>query len=196
MGPPEIFRLVAAGLILLSSGQLLALVESGSNAETQLKFWNLSEGALALELIQRLPDQTRAFFQARGFPKAIANDVGTQCVFQAIGKNTATKIQAHSVSYDMRDWKLLVDGKYRGVKLKQEWDREWANTDISTAARVAFRWATYPTQQGFEAGGDYNWGMISFGLPPGSVFDLQLVWKQDNIASTRWIRQIECAEDR
>ena len=67
---------------------------------------------------------------------------------------------------------------------------------VEEGHRVAFRWATFPTQQSFEAGGDYNWGMISFGLPPGSVFDLQLVWRQDNIVKTQWIKQIECPADR
>ena len=196
MASLKISRLASLWLLLLFSDQLLAVVETGINAETRLKNWKLSEGALSLELIQRLPDQTRAFFQARGFPRAIADDIGTQCVFQAIGKNTAAKIQGHSVSYDLHDWRLLVDGNARGIKLKQKWDIEWADSDISKAARVAFRWATFPTQQNFEAGGDYNWGMISFGLPPGSVFDLQLVWEQDSIVKTRWIKQIECPADR
>lgn len=192
----KITRRASLWLLLLFSSQLLAVVETGVNTESQLKNWKLSEGALSLELIQRLPDQTRAFFLARGFSVAIANDIGTQCVFQAIGKNTASKIQGHSVSYDLHDWRLLVDGNDRGIKLKQKWDSEWTDSDISKAARVAFRWATFPTQQSFEAGGDYNWGMISFGLPPGSVFDLQLVWRQDNIVKTQWIKQIECPADR
>ena len=183
-------------LLLLFSDPSLAVVETDINTDTQLKNWKLTDGALSLELIQRPPDQTRAFFQARGFPKTIANDIGTQCVFQAIGKNTATKIQGHSVSYDLHDWRLVVDGNDRGIKLKQKWDSEWTDNDISMAARVAFRWATFPTQQSFETGGDYNWGMITFGLPPGSVFDLQLVWEQDKRVKTQWIRQIECPADR
>lgn len=62
------------------------------------------------------------------------------------------------------------------------------------ASRLAFRWATFPTQQTFEQGGDYNWGMTSFGLPPGTIFDLHVFWMQGSQQKDLWIKSIQCSQ--
>ena len=191
----QLARFSTATAALLLSTSATAVVERGIDAETQLKSWKLSEGAFSLELIQRLPDQTRGFFLARGFSSQIADDIGTQCVLQTIGRNTDSSGGA-SIRYNLADWVVRSDSETRSIKFKEQWDQEWSEQEVNTAARLAFRWATFPTQQEFEPGGDYNWGMISFGLPPGSVFDLQLRWQQDNQEKHHWITQIECPNDR
>jgi hypothetical protein len=43
--------------------------------------------------------------------------------------------------------------------------------------------------------GDYNWGMTAYGLPPGAVFDLNVVWQQTGQVQEGWIRRIECPAD-
>ena len=173
-----------------------AQVEVSMDPETQLTSWKFSEQHFSLELIQRLPDQTRAFFQARGFSSEIANDIATQCVLQAIGKNTSDKDQLAEVSYHLKNWKIYLGKKAQGIKLKEQWDDEWTDDQVNNASRIAFRWATFPTQQSFDPGGDFNWGMISFGLPPGSIFDLEIEWRQDNHLHSQWIKQIQCPVDR
>ncbi len=183
-------------ILLTTTLPVLANVERGIDVETQLKSWKLLQGALSLELIQRLPDQTRGFFLARGFSRETANDIGTQCVLQTIGKNTTTTPKGTSLSYNLKDWIIRTSAETRGIKLKEQWLQEWKGRDVNNAAQLAFRWATFPTTQVFEPGGDYNWGMISFGLPPGSFFDLQVIWKEDNQTQSHWITQIECPKDR
>ncbi|MCP4075785.1 MAG: hypothetical protein GY744_06350 [Gammaproteobacteria bacterium] len=178
------------------SVQSIARVEQTVDVQTQLKSWKLTEAPFSLELIQRLPDQTRAFFQGRGFSSDIANDIATQCVLQTIGKNTSRSPQSKSISYNLYDWKIYVTTKAQRIKFKETWDKEWAEDGVSTASRIAFRWATFPTQQSFDPGGDFNWGMISFGLPPGSKFDLKVVWKHNNKTHSQWIKQIECPADQ
>lgn len=170
-------------------------VKTATDGQTQLQSWTLVEGALSLQIIQRLPDQTRAFFQGRGFSSNIANDIATLCVLQTIGKNTASSSDGDLISYDLHDWKVRYRGAPQSIKFKELWDQEWSKHDVSTASRLAFRWATFPTQQSFEAGGDFNWGMISFGLKPGSVFDLKVIWQQNNQTRSQWINQIKCPSD-
>lgn len=183
-------------LLSIVNPQSLALVEQSIDAETQLKSWALTQGTFSFELIQRLPDQTRAFFQARGFAKKIANDIGTQCVLQAIGRNTSVDNTGSPISFDLQEWIIQSETQSRSIKLKEDWDAQWPDDLVSSAARIAFRWATFPTEQTFEPAGDYNWGMISFGLPPGSLFDLKVVWRQNNEIQYQWIKQIECPADR
>jgi len=175
-----------------------AEVTRSTDAETGLKSWALNNDAFGLELIQRLPDQTRGFFQGRGFSRQVADQIATECVLQTIGKNNSSASTGKkSIQYNLQDWKVSVGGHLQGIKLKEQWEREWGDDpQISNAARIAFRWATFPTQQEFEPGGDFNWGMISFGLPPGTEFDLKVRWTQNGKAQSHWIKHIECPADR
>lgn len=166
------------------------------NPETGLVGWTLKRGGMQLELIQRLPDQTRAFFLARGFPVDVADTIGTSCVFQTIVRNTAREAGAKAVTVSLPDWQIRYEGHLRRVKLKEQWEREWPDDRVTPAARLAFRWATFPTEQTFEPGGDYNWGMISFDLPPGAVFDLNVRWQLAGEDYDTWMQGIVCAPDR
>jgi hypothetical protein len=166
-----------------------------STAEaTGLRSWRLVEGNLEVELVQRLPDQTRGFFMARGFPAAIADEIAVSCIFQTIIRNTGGQPGNSTVSVDLAQWRVIrADGK-QGIRLKEPWIASWPETVVGEASRLAFQWALFPTQQEFLAD-DYNWGMTAFGLPPGAVFDLDIVWQEDGKPHTARITAIECAPD-
>ena len=66
---------------------------------------------------------------------------------------------------------------------------------MSQAARIALRWSLLPTRQQFQPG-DYNWGMSSYGLPPGSHFDIQIVVNIGGHRVEHRLHDIECAQDR
>ena len=164
--------------------------------ENDLQSWELRQGALSLKLIQRTPDQTRAFFLARGFPRETANEIATACVLQTIGRNLGGTEKPVSLGYDLHDWRVRYKGELRPIRLKEDWAEAWkSHPEIPEAARIAFRWATFPTRQQFEPGGDYNWGMTSFGLPPGSRFDLQLRWRENGQPQSAWIKNLQCPQD-
>ena len=187
----RIFALPLATLPLLA----IAGVERGQD-ENGLQSWHLQQGALSLKLIQRTPDQTRAFFLARGFPREAANEIAIACVLQTIGRNLSGAEKPVSLGYDLHDWHIRHQGKLQPIRLKEDWAEAWKNRpEIPEAARIAFRWATFPTRQQFEPGGDYNWGMTSFGLPPGSRFDLQLRWQENGQPKSAWIENLQCPED-
>jgi len=174
-------------------------LEKTVDKETQLSAWKLSEGNFQLELIQRSPEQTRSFFQARGFSIKVADDIATSCVFQTIGRNTEADNKTDSVSVDLSEWRIVVADSQnktaKPIKLKEHWNEEWKGANVSTASRIAFRWATYPSEQSFDPGGDFNWGMISVGPKPEVVFDLHIVWKQGDKKHDAWIRQMQCPKD-
>ncbi len=184
-------------LLCFIHGPSLADVSRSQNKETALIGWKLQQSKLELELIQRLPDQTRAFFLARGFPAEIADELGRACIFQTILRNTEKTDRGAStaLTVNLKDWQVNQAGVSQPLKLKEVWDHSWPDEVVSKSARLAFRWATFPTEQIFQAG-DYNWGMISFGLPPGMHFDLQLVWKEGDEKYTARINKLICADDR
>ncbi len=204
----KIFFIVLCCLPLIT----LAKMETGLNEvlvdkTTGLKTWQFIQSGLELQLVQRLPDQTRGFFQGRGFTKQQADEIATQCVFQTIVKNTGLQKTGEPISISLKTWRISLTNPARkhnlvqGIKLKEDWAEEWLaiqdkEKQVKQSARIAFKWATFPSEQTFEPGGDYNWGMISFGLPPGTTFDLLIVWQVGRQSHERWIKNIQCPEDK
>ncbi len=196
---------------VLAFAQPDSVSEVTTDAATGLKTWSLIQSSLDLRLVQRLPDQTRGFYQGRGFTKQQADDIGTSCVFQTIVKNTALKGSGEPISISLKTWRLKKihvplnslskEEPEQGIKLKEDWAKEWSSIkdkekQVKLSARIAFKWSTFPSEQTFEPGGDYNWGMISFGLAPGEQFDLQLVWQTTQQSYKKWLRNIQCPKDR
>lgn len=176
-----------------------------TDAATGLKSWKLTQSGLELQLVQRLPDQTRGFYQGRGFSKQQANAIATQCVFQTIVKNINPKKTDEPISISLKTWRLKTshstpENPTQGIKLKEDWAKEWQAIEdkakqVKTSARVAFKWSTFPSEQTFEPGGDYNWGMISFGLAPGEIFDLHVFWQTTTQSHSKWLKNIQCPPD-
>ena len=181
--------------IILFLQPAYAEVTKTTAPETGLIEWTLTDNNLELKLIQRLPDQTRSFFEARGFPRDITDNIAKSCVFQTIARNTS-KENNQVIHISLKTWLIKINNHSQTVKFKENWDSEWNTGQVTPASRLAFRWATFPTEQSYQPSGDYNWGMISFGPEPGSVFDLYVQWNINNKTKSTWIKNITCAKDR
>jgi len=185
-----------AGLLLVMAGAAMSQTEisTGIDADADLPYWEIRKPGMSLRLVQRLPDQTRAFFLARGFARADVDLIAQSCVFQTIFKNTSQAAQPSALEYNLRDWRVRVAGAARGLKTREDWAEEWAPRGIPQPARIAFEWALLPTRQIYNPG-DYNWGMSVFNLPPDSRFDLEVVWQQYGARHTEVLKDVHCAAD-
>ena len=194
--PTRTGRCCLGALLALMMGLPVAAAEvvRSADGETGLAKWSFTAGDVQIELIQRLPDQTRGFFQARDFPTAVADEIARNCIFQTIIRNRNTSGAGLPVAIDLEDWRIRHDDAEGGMKLKESWLASWPEATVDQAARLAFQWALFPTRQEFLPG-DYNWGMTAYGLPAGSVFDLLVVWRSEGLEDSGWIRGIECAPD-
>lgn len=181
-------------LALLPAVAAAGAVERERDPETGLVSWHWQGEALSLELVQRLPDQSRAFFLGRGFGSDNADAIAVACVFQTILRNQAPEGDGPTVAVDLDDWRVVRDGGTRPLRLEKTWEGRWEQTGASQAARIAFRWSLFPTQQEFEPG-DYNWGMIPFGPAPGERFDLRFRWREDGESRRGVIEGLRCAPD-
>ena len=180
--------------MIVSSPTLWAVATTGIDKDAQLPYWELKSRGLSLRLVQRLPDQTRAFFAARGFAAAETELIAQSCIFQSVIKNDATLVASDDVSYDLTAWKVLHQGQLTDLKTREYWEKEWLLRNVKKAARIAFEWSLLPSQQKYQRQ-DYNWGMSSFGLTPGATFDLTVVWTLDKKPQQAIIKNIECAKD-
>lgn len=190
----DLSRVTLASALLCALPFAHAEVATGIDAEAGLPFWELREPGITLRLVQRLPDQTRAFFMARGFARADIEPAAENCVFQTVFKNVSEGEGASPLEYSLEDWVVTSAGNEQRMQTREHWAEEWARRGVAKPARIAFEWALYPTRQIYNPG-DYNWGMSVFGLKPGSRFDLTVVWRQGGERRSARIEGLQCAPD-
>ena len=77
-------------------------LHSHKEEQTNLNIWEWREAGISFQLIQRTPDETRAFFQARDFSSSDSNIIAKTCVFQTIVRNDGKQ----SLSYNLNDWQV------------------------------------------------------------------------------------------
>ena len=167
---------------------------TGTDATAQLPFWEWRDEAMKIRFVQRLPDQTRAYFAGRGFAKSEVDDIAGFCIFQTVYTNISTAKRPHVITHDIHDWRY----HYRGITYKmtprENWRKIWQRKHVAQPQIVAFEWSLLPSKQVFQSG-DYNWGMSVFALPPGASFNLDLAWKEDGKPQSASIKGITCAKD-
>lgn len=185
-------------LYALSQGALAvthtATLTTGIDEQSLLPYWKIEKQGMSIRFVQRLPDQMRAFFLARGFSANDAEHIATSCAFQTVLTNTSHKSVPSPLNFDLRDWVVNHESKKSGMKAREDWSKEWDAKKISMSSKLAFKWALVPTQMEYRPN-DYNWGMSFFNLKPGSVFDLKVVWRQYDKIHSYIIKGIQCAPD-
>ena len=189
-----ITSLLVIALIIISLIQALFLLPLSQATAQQPPARKLEQNGLKLELAPLPPDTVRAFFMGRGFGSKHADHlVATGCVFRSAIGSSRQQANAPPVTTDLAQWRILRPGRPAAVlKTREQWQEEWRQRGLDEDARVAFYWALFPTRQTFAAG-DYNWGMLTFALPPGSRFDLKLVWQENARTREALMKDLTCA---
>ena len=156
--------ILAGGCLYVATAGAVQL-STGIDEQAQLPFWQLADQGMSLRLVQRLPDQTRGFFMARGFDAEQAERIARSCVFQTVFRNTSHEAEPSALSYDLRQWTVHRNGLASRMRTREDWQKVWEGSEARQAARIALEWALLPTRQTYEPG-DYNWGMSMLGVPP------------------------------
>lgn len=149
-----------------------------TDERTGVKGWRFERDGIRVQLIQRLPDQTKAFFLGRGFQPAAADRLASRCLFQTIVHNIEP-LDGDHVVVDLGEWRVVQGEERESLLLKGKWQQEWARLGVTDRARTAFQWAFFPTRQDF-APGDWNMGMTSYPVEPGAPLTLELVWQKND----------------
>ena len=180
------------GAVLMPAA--VAEVTRSVNPDNGLEGWHFADGDIEIELIQRLPDQTRALFMNHEFSREVIEQLALSCMFQTIVRNADRSGSDRVVSIDLTQWRMRHDGKVGGILLKEPLLASWSDTDASPAAKLVVRWGMFPTQQDYMPG-DYNWGLTAYGVPPGTEFDLRVSWREGDVEHTGEILGVVCAPD-
>ena len=187
-----VVMLLMLGSITVAPAQ--AEVLRSVNEENGLEKWHFIAGDIEIELVQRLPDQTRALLMKHEFSREVIEELATSCMFQTIIRNSGRSGEGKPVSIDLTRWRLQHAGKITGMVMKEPLLESWTDADAAPAAKLVIRWGMFPTQQEYLPG-DYNWGLTAYGIPPGSVFDLDVNWQEGGRFHAGKIGDITCAPD-
>ncbi len=187
-------RLVLNLILLIIATPASAEQVTGMDEQAQLPFWEWRSAVLSLRFVQRLPDQSRAYFAGRGFQEADTKFIASHCIFQTVFKNVAAAGSQHVVEYDLDKWRVVFNGQQLPLKKREVWPSMWQERKTKPAQKIAFEWSLLPTLQRYQPS-DYNWGMTVFPLAHGSVFDLLLSWQVDGKPQQATIKNMQCAKD-
>jgi hypothetical protein len=164
------------------------------NESNGLRGWNFTDGDIGIELIQRLPDQTRALFMNHEFSREVIEQLALSCMFQTIIRNTGASGTGQPLAIDLAQWRMTHAGKTGSIMLKEPLLESWGPEQAGPAAKLVIRWGMFPTRQEYLPG-DYNWGLTAYGIAPGSVFDLEVQWTESGKPRSGRISGLVCAPD-
>ena len=163
-----------------------------TDPETGIETWETTAHGVSLRLTQILPDQVRGFYLARGFDAASVERLATgACVFQTVLRNESAR---GAIEFSLAEWRSVSARGERPLKLEADWQKEWGERGVPLPARTAFRYALYPTEHRYDIG-DWNMGMTTYTLPPGSRFDLRFVWREGDKRREAVLAGVLCATE-
>jgi hypothetical protein len=170
------------GACFILLGLSVALMPEGAAGETRytvspdsgIGTWETETDGVHLRMTQITPDQARAFMAARGLDEKSVEAFARHCVFMTVLRNDTRR----PINYCLAEWRYVPEDDVPQVLLtRHDWMANFQNRHLSQAARLAFEWAQFPVEQTYFPG-DWNQGMTTFELPPGSRFDVVYRWRQ------------------
>ena len=151
--------------------------------------WRLeTEDGFTLVFERLYPDMVRTFLIGRGFELKAANRFAGTCVYKSVLRNSAKQ---GDLEVDLRDWRVLINGKPRPLMIEPDWQKEWEKLSVSPSARIAFKWGQFQPHQ-VHGPNDWLQGMSNMDLEPDTTFDLEIAWKRGNKTHQAVLKGIRC----
>lgn len=96
--------------------------------------------AIAIHLINRTPDQLKAFYIARQFNKASINEILNTCFVTPIIHNFSQDI----LWLDLDEWRFSSNGKSFNRLRRDYWPERWKKAKLPQAQQSTFGWTLLP----------------------------------------------------
>ena len=181
----------AAGICLvtlLSSAACADETRYSQSPETGVATWETQTDQVHLRMTQITPDQARAFMAARGLDEKSVEEFAHHCVFMTVLRNASKR----PITYCMAEWRYIPeDGVPQVMLTKHDWLARFQNRHLAQPVKLAFEWSQFPVEQTFHPG-DWNQGMTTFELPPGSRFDVVYSWRQGKTLHEGTLKNVQC----
>lgn len=147
MREPVSYASMRTHLFLL--GALTAVAWGAATpAATPAAALRFENAQLVVQLHPRTPGQITAFYEGRGFPKAMVNRLSQQCFITVGIRNKSDGIIWH----DLNGWRFITaDGALRRED-RAYWRAQWQQMQVPLAYQSTFRWTQLPEQLDFRPG--------------------------------------------
>lgn len=183
-------NLLFARLALVSAGFAGFLAQAQESGDVEWRH-RAAQGAVTLAANPLRPAARAAFYEARGFTVGQIRAYSQSCGF-SFGMQNGGKT---SVSSRLADWRAVgADGSSIAFKLPARWDEEWEQAGVPPAARIAFKWAQFQTENVFEPG-DWIMGMATLERAPAAPFRLVARYRDEKGNHEIVLDKLECARD-
>jgi hypothetical protein len=156
--------------------------------ESAVATWETETDHVHLRMTQISPDQARAFMTARGLDEKSVEEFARHCVFMTVLRNESKR----PIRFCMTEWRYVPEDRVPQVMLtKHDWLARFQNRHLSQPVKLAFEWSQFPVEQTFHPG-DWNQGMTTFELLPGSHFDVVYRWRQGKTLHEGTLKNVQC----
>jgi len=109
-----------------------------------------------------------SFYRGRGFTAESIHSYARSCGF-SIGMRNAG---SGPITTRLADWRAVgADGREVSIRQPAAWDADWERLGVAQAARIAFRWAQFQSENAFEPG-DWIMGMVTLQEAPATPLRL------------------------
>ena len=126
----------------------LFIAWTGSVVATALRGYDWTSPQLHIRLEPRTPQQMAAFYEARGFDRAMIDVLRTQCYITVLIENRSQDI----LWLDLAQWRFAnADGEVSRPD-RNSWKERWQTMDIPLAHQSTFRWTLLPERLDFRPG--------------------------------------------
>ena len=175
-------------LALLAAPALGGETRYTLSSDTGIGTWETESYGVHLRMTQIAPDQARAFMAARGMDEKSVEEFARHCVFMTVLRNESRQ----AINYCLADWRYVPeDGVPQVMLTKHDWLARFQPRNQPKAVKLGFEWAQFPVEQTFFPG-DWNQGMTTFELPPGSRFDVVYRWRQGKKHHEGILKNVQC----
>lgn len=149
------------------------------------------QGPVALGVNPLTASSRTAFYVARGFPETAIQPYAEACGFSFGMQNMGTATLVTRLS----DWHAVgADGRRVALRLPEAWGGDWERAGVPQAARIAFRWAQFQSENIFEPG-DWIMGMATLDAAPSAPFRLVARYHDDKGDHEIVLDKLSCAND-
>lgn len=123
---------------------------------------------LAFGASTRTPEQTTAFYAARGFPEAMVRAIAATCFVTVGMQNRRDEV----VWLELDQWRFIdAAGKPVPRIERPAWNQKWEAMGVPHSARATFGWTQLPESRDLQPGEPVG-GNVAVVAPKG-VFSLQ-----------------------
>ena len=152
---------LAAALATAAPGAALAQI-AGSGARAD---------GVEITVAARTPEQTRAFYEARGFPPDALRELAGAC-FMTIGVHNGRN---GTVWLEPAAWRFVTDDGQPVRQIGREhWEARWQALGVPAAARAAFGWTQLPVRRDLQPGEPVGGNLAV--VPQNRPFTLEAVF--------------------